>query len=60
MGGTVVIIVLLVLVVPVSIIMTGLVASAALGFILKKDVDVSHEGTELLALSQQDFSAPTD
>lgn len=53
MGGTVVIIVLLGLIVPVMIIMTGLVASAALGFVLKKDVDVSHEGSELLELSEK-------
>ncbi|MEM7288491.1 MAG: hypothetical protein AAF480_19265, partial [Actinomycetota bacterium] len=37
MGGTVVIIILLAAVVPVMIIMSGLAASAALGFVLKKD-----------------------
>jgi hypothetical protein len=58
-GGTVVIIVLLVLVVPVSIIMSGLVVSGLLGSVLKRDVDLSHEGSELLALSQKDLSAPT-
>ena len=53
MGGTVVIIILLTVVVPVMIIMSGLAASAALGFVLKKDVDDQHEGSELLALSEQ-------
>ena len=69
MGGTVVIIILLSVVVPVMIIMSGLAAdaarplvmiimsglaaSAALGFVLKKDVDDQHEGSELLALSEQ-------
>lgn len=55
MIGTVVIIVLLVLVVPVAIIMTGLVASALLGFIVKKEVDVKNEGSELLELSKQPY-----
>lgn len=53
MGGTVVIIVLLSLVVPVAIIMTGLVASALLGQVLKTDVDAQHEGSELLKLSEK-------
>lgn len=53
MGGTVVIIVLLVVVVPVMIIMTGLLASAALGYVLKKDVDTTYEGSELLELSEK-------
>jgi hypothetical protein len=52
MGGTVVIIILLTVVVPVAIMITGLLASALLGFILKKDVDAEFEGHELLELSQ--------
>ena len=52
MGGTVVIIVLLTVIVPVAVMMTGLVASALLGFVLKKDVDAQFEGHELLELSQ--------
>ena len=55
MGGTVVIIILLVLVVPVAIIMSGLVASALLGFVLKNEVDAVHDGSELLELSRQTF-----
>ena len=53
MGGTVVIIVLLGVIVPVMIIMTGLAAAALLGFVLKKDVDAQHEGSELLELSER-------
>ena len=52
MGGTVVIIIALVIVVPVAIIMSGGIASAALGFLLKRDVDQTHEGSELLELSE--------
>ena len=52
MGGTVVIIILLAAVVPVLIIMTGLVAAGLLGWIIKKDVDLTHEGSELLELSE--------
>jgi hypothetical protein len=58
--GAIIIIVLLVLVVPVAIIMSGLVASGVLGHLLKRDVDLSFEGHELLELSRQDFSAPAD
>lgn len=53
MGGTIVIIIALVIVVPVAIIMSGLVASALLGHVLKKDVDAQHEGSELLELSER-------
>lgn len=60
MGGTIVIIVILVLIVPVAIIMSGLVASGLLGFLVKNDVDTTHEGSELLELSKQTFDAPAD
>ncbi len=53
MGGTVVIIILLSVVVPVAIIMTGLIASGLLGFVIKKDVDAEFEGHELLELSNK-------
>ncbi|HJM97986.1 MAG TPA: hypothetical protein QF776_07450 [Acidimicrobiales bacterium] len=55
MTGTVVIIILLTILVPVSIIMTGLLFSGILGNILQKDVDTENEGTELLELSKKDF-----
>ena len=53
MGGTVVIIILLAAVVPVAIIMSGLAASGLLGWVLKKEVDHQHEGSELLELSER-------
>ena len=55
MGGTIVIIILLFILVPVSIIMTGLIFSGVLGNILQKSVDRENEGNELLELSKKDF-----
>lgn len=60
MGGTITIIVILVLVAPVAIIMTGLVASALMGFLLNREVDAAHEGSELLELSRRNFEPSTD
>ncbi len=56
MTGTVIIIALLLVVVPVAIIMSGLLASGVLGQILQKDVDSHHEGSELFEISRKDFS----
>ena len=56
MAGTVVIIIILAVVVPIAIIMTGLLFSGILGQILQKDVDREHEGSELFELSKRDFS----
>ncbi|MGI9624881.1 MAG: hypothetical protein ACR2PK_18775 [Acidimicrobiales bacterium] len=53
MGGTVAIIVVLVVIVPVLIMLTGLVASGLMGWVLKRDVDANYEGTELLELSEE-------
>ncbi len=55
MIGTIIIIILLVALVPVSIIMTGLIFSGLLGRTIQKDVDSENEGTELLELSKKDF-----
>ena len=55
MTGTIIIVVLLIIIVPVSIIMTGLLFSAILGTILQKQVDSDHEGTELYELSRKNF-----
>ena len=55
MGGTIVIIILLFILIPVSIIMTGLIFSGVLGNILQKSVDGENEGNELLELSKKDF-----
>ncbi|MEC8974182.1 MAG: hypothetical protein VX725_00310 [Actinomycetota bacterium] len=56
MTGTAIIIVLLLVIVPVAIIMSGLLASGVLGQILQKDVDSHHEGSELFEISRKDFS----
>ena len=55
MIGTVAIIILLIVIVPVSIIMTGLLFSGLLGTVLQKEVDRENQGTELYDLSQKDF-----
>ncbi len=55
MIGTVAIIILLIVIVPVSIIMTGLLFSGLLGTILQKEVDGENQGTELYDLRQKDF-----
>ena len=56
MVGTVAIIIILSVLVPVAIIMPGLLFSGILGTILQKDVDREHEGSELFELSRKDFS----
>ena len=55
MIGTIAIIILLIVIVPVSIIMTGLLFSGLLGTVLQKEVDRENQGTELYDLSQKDF-----
>ena len=54
MIGAVLMILLLVVVMPVGILMSGALAAALLGGLLKKDVDNAHEGSELLGLSEID------
>lgn len=46
-------VVVLVVVIPVGVLMSGAVAAAILGSFVKKDVDERFEGTEDLTLSQQ-------
>ncbi len=45
-------IVVLVVVMPVGILMSGAVGAALLGRLLKTDVDAAHEGSELLGVSE--------
>jgi len=52
MLGTVLIIVVLVVVIPVAVMMTGPVIAAALGWSLKDDAEVRNEGSELIALNR--------
>lgn len=47
MPGAVAIVVVLLLI-PVAVLMSGGIAAAALGWAIKDDVDRSHEGSELL------------
>ena len=54
MIGAVLMILLLVVVMPVGILMSGALAAALLGGFLKKDGDNAHEGSELLAQSETD------
>ncbi len=53
MAGTVIMIVILVLGVPIAISVSALLASALFGWLLKSDVDAQHEGSELLELSER-------
>lgn len=50
MAGAVVIIVVLLLI-PVGVLMSGAVAAAVLGFFLGHDAEVRHEGSELIELN---------
>jgi len=49
--GAVIIAIVLVIVIPVTVLMSGAVASAALGYFLKDEADRSHEGSELIDLN---------
>jgi len=61
MLGAVLMILLLVVVMPVGILVSGAVAASLLGGLLKKDVDASHEGSELLGLSEANpYAGPSD
>ena len=57
MGGAVFMIILLVIVMPIGILISGAVAAALLGGLLKRDVDATYEGSELLELSDSNPSA---
>jgi hypothetical protein len=50
MAGAI-IIVLVLLLIPVLVLMSGGVASALLGEVLERDADTRHEGSELLELT---------
>jgi hypothetical protein len=53
MAGTVVMIIVLVLF-PVAVLMSGAAGAALIGTVLKRDRDQAHEGTEHLAISERD------
>jgi hypothetical protein len=52
MLGGILMIVVLVVVLPVAVMMSGAVVAAALGWSLKEDAEVTHEGSELIALNK--------
>jgi hypothetical protein len=53
MIGSVTILIVLVVIVPVALFMSGFVATALLGTLVKNDVDRQHAGSELLELSER-------
>jgi hypothetical protein len=48
MPGVVAIIIVLVVAIPVTVLISGGFASALLGYFLKEEAEVSHEGSELI------------
>ncbi len=52
MTGAVIMIVVLVVVMPVGILMSGAIGASLLGRLLKRGVDADHEGSELLEVSE--------
>lgn len=46
-----VVIILVLLLIPVVVMMSGAVASAVLGFVLGRDAEARHEGSELIELN---------
>jgi len=59
MAGTIIIIVVLVLM-PVGILMSSTLFAGVLGTWLNSDVDKTHEGSELLELSETGMSVKPD
>ena len=51
MPGALIIVVVLVVVIPVSVILTGAVVVGILGWSLKENGDATHEGSELIDLN---------
>ena len=51
MVGAVLVIIALLVVIPVSVIMTGGIAAGLISHVLRVDVEKSHEGSELLDLN---------
>ena len=48
MIGVLIIVVVLVVAIPVGVLMSGGIASALLGYVLKDEADTSHAGSELI------------
>ena len=58
MGGSIIMMILLVVVMPVAILLSGALAAALIGGLVKKDVDESHKESELLELSESNHWSP--
>ncbi|HEX6419438.1 MAG TPA: hypothetical protein VFZ77_13140 [Acidimicrobiales bacterium] len=52
MLGAVLIVLVLVVVIPVAVLMSGAVGAALIGWTLKEDAEERHEGSELVALNR--------
>jgi hypothetical protein len=48
MSGAIIIIIVLVVAIPVTVLISGGIASALLGYFLKEEVDTAHAGSELI------------
>lgn len=51
MIGAAIIVVVLIVVIPVSVLMSGAAGSAIIGLFLKNEADANHEGSELIDLN---------
>ena len=51
MIGAAIIVVVLVIAIPVAVLVSGAAAAAALGWLLRRDVEESQQGSELLELN---------
>jgi membrane glycosyltransferase len=52
MTGAILMVIVLVLVIPVAVCMSGAVVAALLGWSLKEDAEARNEGSELIALNK--------
>jgi ABC-type thiamin/hydroxymethylpyrimidine transport system permease subunit len=51
MPGAIAIVFVLVIVIPVTVCMSGAIVAAVLGYFLTKDAELTHEGSELIDLN---------
>jgi hypothetical protein len=52
MAGAILMVVVLVLVIPIAVCMSGAVVAALLGWSLREDAEARNEGSELIALNK--------
>ncbi|MDZ7676749.1 MAG: hypothetical protein U5K30_16995 [Acidimicrobiales bacterium] len=51
MIGAAIIVVVLLVAIPVAVLVSGSIGAAVIGWVLQRDVDARHEGSELLDLN---------